>query len=148
MKISTTCTWEAKCNRSPFYLSLWIWYKMLRGSQSKCLQILTVLIQHRKTCLYMNFVNFPCSKDLKPQLNNTLIEYGQHLNRVWATTFYEANIPFNIVRHPTFVHDVRKIACLQMPTYALSSNNAIYTKLLIAKKANLDKKWRRNRRIL
>ena len=34
----------------------------------------------------------------------------QHLDRVGATAFYEANLPFNIVRHPTFVYIVCKNA--------------------------------------
>ena len=32
----------------------------------------------------------------------------QHLDSVWATTFYEANIPFNVVRHPASVYTVRE----------------------------------------
>ena len=35
----------------------------------------------------------------------------QHLDRIWATAFYEANLPFNIVRYPAFVYVVCKTAC-------------------------------------
>ena len=35
----------------------------------------------------------------------------QHLHRVWATVFYEANLPFNIVRHPAFVYAMWEIVC-------------------------------------
>ena len=45
------------------------------------------------------------------------------LDKVWASTFYEANIPFNVVRHPTFIHVVRETACLRMPTYTPLSYN-------------------------
>ena len=41
----------------------------------------------------------------------------QHLDSVWATAFYEANIPFNVVRHPTFVYVVRETPLYRMPAY-------------------------------
>ena len=63
----------------------------------------------------------------------------QHLDNVWATTFYEANIPFNVVRHPAFVNAVREIVRHWMPAYKPLSYNAIRTTLLAAKKKNLDK---------
>ena len=34
----------------------------------------------------------------------------QYLDRMWAMAFYEANLPFNIVRHPAFVYAVRETA--------------------------------------
>ena len=34
------------------------------------------------------------------------------LDRVWMLAFYEANIPFNVVRHPTFIHAVHETARL------------------------------------
>ena len=37
------------------------------------------------------------------------------LDKVWASAFYEANIPFNVMRHPMFIHAVRETARLQMP---------------------------------
>ena len=58
---------------------------------------------------------------------------------MWATTFYEANIPFNVVRHPAFVNAMRETVRHRMPTYKPPSYNAIRTTLLAAKKKNLDK---------
>ena len=58
----------------------------------------------------------------------------QHLDNVWATAFYEANIPFNVVRHPAFVN-----ARHWMPAYKPPLYNAIYATFLAAKKKNLDK---------
>ena len=52
--------------------------------------------------------------------------------------FYEANLPFNIVRHSTFVYAVHETARHQMPTYTPPSYNAIRTKLLTARKFDLD----------
>ena len=62
------------------------------------------------------------------------------LDKVWASTFYEENIPFNMVRHPTFIHAVRKTACLQMPAYRPPSYNAVRIRLLTAKKVDVEKK--------
>ena len=63
----------------------------------------------------------------------------KHLDSVWAITFYEANIPFKVVRHSAFVNVVREIARHWMPAYKPPSYNAIHTTLLAAKKKNLDK---------
>ena len=63
----------------------------------------------------------------------------QHLDSVWATAFYKANIPFNVVRHPAFVYTVHETARHWMPAYKPPSYNAICTTLLAAKKKNLDK---------
>ena len=63
----------------------------------------------------------------------------QHLDSVWTTAFYEANIPFNVVRHPAFVSALRETARYQMPAYKPPSYNAICTTLLAMKKKNLDK---------
>ena len=63
----------------------------------------------------------------------------QHLDNVWATAFYEANIPFNVVRHPAFVNAVRETVRHWMPAYKPPSYNAIRTTLLAVKKKNLDK---------
>ena len=52
--------------------------------------------------------------------------------------FYKANLPFNIVRHPAFVYVVRKTARHRMPAYTPPSYNAICTKLLTARKFDLD----------
>ena len=45
----------------------------------------------------------------------------QHLDNVWATAFYKANIPFNVVRHPTFVNAVRETVRHRMPASGLSN---------------------------
>ena len=63
----------------------------------------------------------------------------QHFDSVWATAFYEANIPFNVVRHPAFVNAVRETVRHRMLAYKPPSYNAIRTTLLAAKKKNLDK---------
>jgi hypothetical protein len=31
------------------------------------------------------------------------IEKRNELDEKWAAFFYEANVPFNVVRHPTFI---------------------------------------------
>ena len=63
----------------------------------------------------------------------------QHLDSVWATAFYEANILSNVVKHPAFVYAMREIARHWMPAYKPPSYNAIRTTLLATKKKNLDK---------
>ena len=45
-----------------------------------------------------------------PQGFNVLTK--EILDKFWASAFYEANIPFNVVRHPTFIHAVWEIAHL------------------------------------
>ena len=62
------------------------------------------------------------------------------LDKVWALAFYEANIPFNVVRHPTFIHTVWETIRLQMPAYTPPSYNAVHTRLLIAKRIDAEKK--------
>ena len=62
------------------------------------------------------------------------------LDRVWASASYEANIPFNVVRHPTFIHAVHETARLQMPAYRPPSYNAVRTRLLTAKRVDVEKK--------
>ena len=62
------------------------------------------------------------------------------LDRVWASAFYEANIPFNVVRHPTFIHVVHETARLRMPAYRPPSYNAVCTRLLTAKRVDVEKK--------
>ena len=63
----------------------------------------------------------------------------QHLANAWATAFYKANIPFNVVRHPAFVNTMCETVRHQMPAYKPPSYNAICTALLAAKKKNLNK---------
>ena len=62
------------------------------------------------------------------------------LDKVWASTFYEANIPFNVVRHPTSIHAVRKTAHLRMPAYRPPSYNVVRTRLLTTKMVDVEKK--------
>ena len=62
------------------------------------------------------------------------------LDRVWASAFYEANIPFNVVKHPTFIHAVHETSCLRMPAYRPPLYNAVRTRLLTAKRVDVEKK--------
>ena len=62
------------------------------------------------------------------------------LDRVWASAFFEENIPFNVVRHPTFIHAVHETARLRMPAYRPPSYNAVRTRLLTAKRVDVEKK--------
>ena len=62
------------------------------------------------------------------------------LDKVWASAFYEANIPFNVVRHPTFIRVVHETARLRMPAYRPPSYNAVCTRLLTAKRIDVEKK--------
>ena len=62
------------------------------------------------------------------------------LDKVWASAFYEANIPLNVVRHPTFIHTVRETARLRMPAYRPPSYNAVCIRLLTAKRVDVEKK--------
>ena len=62
------------------------------------------------------------------------------LDKVWASAFYEANIPFNVVRHPTFIHVVHETARLRMLAYRSLSYNAVRTRLLTAKRVDVKKK--------
>jgi hypothetical protein len=63
-----------------------------------------------------------------------------HLDRAWASAFYEANIPFNVIRHPTFVYAVKETAKHRMPAYTPPSYNAVCTSLLKAKKEEVERK--------
>ena len=62
------------------------------------------------------------------------------LDKVWGLAFYKANIPFNVVRHPTFIHTVHETARLRMRVYRPPLYNAVHTRLLIAKRINVEKK--------
>ena len=62
------------------------------------------------------------------------------LDRVWVSTFYEANILFNVVRHPTFIHAVLETTCLRMLAYRPPSYNVVRTRLLTAKRIDVEKK--------
>ena len=62
------------------------------------------------------------------------------LDKIWASVFYKANISFNVVRHPMFIHAVHETTRLRMPTYRPPSYNAVRTRLLIAKRVDVEKK--------
>ena len=62
------------------------------------------------------------------------------LDKVWASAFYKANILFNVVRHPTFIHAVQRTKRLRMPVYRPTLYNAVRTRLLTAKRVDVEKK--------
>ena len=45
-----------------------------------------------------------------------------------------------MVRHPTFIHTVHKTARLQMSAYRPPSYNVVHTRLLTAKRVDVEKK--------
>jgi hypothetical protein len=53
----------------------------------------------------------------------------QLVDKKWATLFYEANISFNVVRHPLFLDDVKSTSDSRVP-YKPPSYHAMGTKLL------------------
>lgn len=59
------------------------------------------------------------------------------LDRIWSTAFYEANIPFNVVRHPSFVNAVKQTAAMKL-TYKPPSYHAMRTSLLKARRAQVE----------
>jgi hypothetical protein len=63
-----------------------------------------------------------------------------HLDRAWASAFYEANIPFNVIRHPAFIYAVKDTSKHQMPAYTPPSYNIVRTSLLKAKKEEVERK--------
>jgi hypothetical protein len=63
-----------------------------------------------------------------------------HLDKAWASAFYEANIPFNIIRHPEINYAVKETAKHRMLTYTPPSYNAVRTSLLKAKKEEVERK--------
>jgi hypothetical protein len=62
-----------------------------------------------------------------------------HLDRTWASAFYEANIPFNVIRHPAFIYAMKEIAKHRMPVYTPPSYNVVRTSLLKAKKKKVER---------
>lgn len=56
----------------------------------------------------------------------------QKLNKLWASFFYEANIAFNVVRHPAFVKAVKETAAAGF-VYQPPSYNAVRTKMIDTK---------------
>jgi hypothetical protein len=63
-----------------------------------------------------------------------------HLDRAWASAFYKANIPFNVIRHPAFIYALKETAKHWMPAYTPPSYNAVRTSLLKAKKEEVERK--------
>jgi hypothetical protein len=63
-----------------------------------------------------------------------------HLDRAWASAFYEANIPFNVIRHPAFIYVVKETTKHRMPAYTPPSYNVVHTSLLKAKKKKVERK--------
>jgi hypothetical protein len=63
-----------------------------------------------------------------------------HLDRAWASAFYEANIPFNVIRHPAFIYAVKETIKHQMPAYTPPSYNVVRMNLLKAKKKRRKEK--------
>jgi hypothetical protein len=63
-----------------------------------------------------------------------------HLDKAWASVFYEANIPFYVIRHPAFIYAVKETAKHQMTTYRPLSYNTVRTSLLKAKKEEVERK--------
>ena len=63
-----------------------------------------------------------------------------HLDRAWASIFYEANIPFNVIGHSTFIYVVKEITKHQMPTYTPPSYNIVCTSLLKTKNEEIERK--------
>jgi hypothetical protein len=62
-----------------------------------------------------------------------------HLDKAWASAFYEANIPFNIIRHPAFIY-AKETTKHWMLAYTPPSYNAVRTSLLKAKKEEVERK--------
>lgn len=60
------------------------------------------------------------------------------LDRLWASFFYEANIAFNVVRHPAFIKAVTETAAIGF-NYKPPSYNALRTKMIGEKKIAVDK---------
>jgi hypothetical protein len=63
-----------------------------------------------------------------------------HLDRAWASAFYEANIPFNVIQHPAFIYVVKETAKHRMTAYTPPSYNPVRTSLLKAKKEEVERK--------
>jgi hypothetical protein len=59
------------------------------------------------------------------------------LDRISSTTFYEANIPFNMVRHPSFVNAVKQTVAMKL-TYKPPSYYAMQTSLLKTRRAQVE----------
>ena len=76
----------------------------------------------------------------RPLLEGFNASTKEIIDKVWALDFYEANILFNVVRHPMFIHAVCETAHLQMPAYRPPSFNAVRSRLLTAKRIDVEKK--------
>ena len=78
-----------------------------------------------------------CQRSLREGFNALTKEI---LDKVWASAFYEGNIPFNMVRHPTFIHAEHETTRLRMPAYRPPSYNAVRIRLLTTKRVDVEKK--------
>ena len=61
----------------------------------------------------------------------------KELDEKWASFFYDANVPFNVSRHPTFVEAVNVIAWAGF-NYKPPSYNALRTTLIESKKMEVE----------
>jgi hypothetical protein len=63
-----------------------------------------------------------------------------HLDRAWASAFYETNIPCNVIRHPSFIYAVKETTKHRMPVYRPPSYNTVRTNLLKTKNEEVERK--------
>ena len=61
----------------------------------------------------------------------------KELDEKWASFFYDANVPFNVGRHPTFVEAVNATALAGF-NYKLPTYNALQTTLIESKKMEVE----------
>ncbi len=78
----------------------------------------------------MNLPSVSCQRNMDEALQLGL---RQKLDKMWALFFYEANIAFNVLRHPAFVNAVKETATAGL-VYHPPSYNAMRTKMIDVKK--------------
>ena len=61
-----------------------------------------------------------------------------NLDKMWASFFYEANIAFNVARHPAFIKAVKETAASGL-RYQPPSFNALRTKWIEPKRVEVAK---------
>ena len=68
------------------------------------------------------------------------LQLGQRhkLDTMWASFFYEANIAFNVARHPAFINAVKETAASGIP-YRPPAFNAVRTRMIDVKKEAVKK---------
>lgn len=81
--------------------------------------------------------NTPSSSRQRSMEDAMAFATRQSLDKKWASFFYEANIPFNVVRHPAFVSAVQETAKSGL-VYQPPSYNAMRTTLIEAKKVVVE----------